>query len=150
MAGKTKSATARKPRGKAKNGNGAEQLLEDLSGKLGELASDAAIALKEAGITTKKTAGEAVAHLPVVGNGDKPKTTRKRSTSSSATAKKSSAGTAKASAAKSSTAKSSAAATKSNGKKSSTASTKASSTESSAAKSSSRSKGGSKTGAKSS
>lgn len=136
MAGKTKSATARKSGGKSKNSNNATQMLEDLTSRLGALAGDAATALKDAGIATKKKAGEAASHLPVGGDGDKPKGTRKRSSSSGANGKKSSA-------AKASTAKS-------NGKKSSSASTKASSSKSGSAKSGGSKSSGSKSSAKSS
>ena len=54
MAGKTKSATKRKSGGKSKNSNNATQMLEDLTSRLGALAGDAATALKDAGITTRR------------------------------------------------------------------------------------------------
>jgi len=135
MAEKSKSAKPRKSttgKSKAKSESGVEVLLEDIRDKMGELASEAQVIIKEAGSTSKKTAGralegtkkkagEAAAHLPVIGDGKKPKAAPKRATS------------AKAGAAKSSTAKSSNGASKSTtGKKKAAASAKPSAAKSSA------------------
>jgi hypothetical protein len=135
MAEKSKSAKPRKSttgKSKAKSESGVEVLLEDIRDKMWELASEAQVIIKEAGSTskkaagralegTKKKAGEAAAHLPVVGDGKKPKAAPKRATS------------AKASAAKSSTAKSSNGASKSTtDKKKAAASAKPSAAKSSA------------------
>jgi len=140
MAEKSKSAKPRKSttgKSKAKSESGVEVLLEDIRDKMGELASEAQVILKEAGSTSKKTAGralegtkkkagEAAAHLPVIGDGKKPKAAPKRATSAKASA-------AKSSTAKSSTTKSSNGASKiTTGKKKATAPAKPSAAKSSA------------------
>src|SRR5712692_7421210 len=61
MAEKRKSTKTRKSSaGKSKAESGVEVLLEEITDKLGELAGDAEAALKEAGSTTRKTAGRAL------------------------------------------------------------------------------------------
>src|SRR5438270_9308216 len=98
-----KSAKPRKStsgKSKAKSESGVEVLLEDIRDKMGELASEAEVIIKEAGAASKKTAGralegtkkkagEAAAHLPVVGDGKKAKAAPKRATSAKASAAKS-------------------------------------------------------------